>query len=157
MPISEIFSWGLTVLDKDRISKNKADILSIRLQIEEITGMGKEAFLQDKRNPLSLKYLLIEAVEAITEVCQHILARTKGVSCSGYIDCIVKAGEKGIITAPLSSKLRRLADLRNSLIHRYWIINDEQLYDICRENTGDFGDFLIQIGIFMLKLPPVAP
>jgi hypothetical protein len=104
----------------------------------------------------------------------------------------------------LSSKLRRLADLRNSLIHRYWIINDddpvksqksrrsraggspelldlpgfplsrrndeigikttfyesifdEQLYDICKENTGGFGDFLIQIDIFMLKLPPVAP
>jgi len=145
------------VLDKDRISKNKADILSIQIQIEKITEMGKETFLLDYRNPLALKYLLIEAVEAITEICQHILARIKGASCSGYIDCIVKAGENGLITPTLSNKLRRLADLRNSLIHRYWIINDGELYNICKENLGDFGDFITQIDDFMFKLPPVAP
>ena len=145
------------VLDKDRISKNKADILSVQSQIQEVVGIDREPFLLDKRNPLSLKYLLIEAVEAITEICQHILARTKGVSCSGYVDCIVKAGENGIITPLLSNKLRRLADLRNSLIHRYWIINDEELYNICKANLGDFSDFVTQTDDFIRKLSSVAP
>jgi uncharacterized protein YutE (UPF0331/DUF86 family) len=92
------------VLDKDRISKNKADILTIQIQIEKITEIGKETFLLDYRNPLALKYLLIEAVEAITEICQHILARIKGASCSGYIDCIVKAGENGLLMRPKLSR-----------------------------------------------------
>ena len=85
--------------------------------------MGKETFLPDYRNPLALKYLLIEAVEAITEICQHILARAKGASCSGYIDCIVKAGENGLITPTLANKLRRLADLRNSLIPNFPLLH----------------------------------
>jgi len=139
------------VLDKDRIAKNKADILSIKAQIEEMIAMGKETFILDKRNPLSLKYLLIEAVEAITDICQHILARVKGISCSGYVDCIVKAGENGIITPELSNRLRRLADLRNSLIHRYWIINDEDLFYICKDNVGDLNNFTIQIDEFIVK------
>ncbi len=98
---------------------------------------------------MSLKYLLIEAVEAITDLCQHVLAKTKGVACDGYVDCIVKAGNNAIITPELSNKLRRLADLRNSLIHRYWIINDEELFKVSKENIGDLQDFVDQIDVFV--------
>ena len=139
----------MRVLDINRIAKNKADILDVRAQAEQVVSVGKEAFLADKRNSLSLRYLLIEAVEAITDVCQHILAKTKGVACDGYVDCIVKAGNNAIITIELSNKLRRLADLRNSLIHRYWIVNDEELYSISKNNIGDLSDFLDQIDAFV--------
>ncbi len=140
------------MLDRDRITKDKTDILSIKSQIEDIIAAGKESFLSEKRNSLSVKYLLVEAVEAITDSCQHILAKTKGIACEGYVDCIVKAGENSIITSPLANKLRRLADLRNSLIHRYWIINDEELFIVCKENINDLKDFVSQIDDFTAKL-----
>lgn len=109
----------------------------------------KRLFFQTKGTPCLLKYLLIEAVEAITDVCQHILAKTKGVVCDGYVDCILKAGNNEIISSELSNKLRRLADLRNSLIHRYWIINDEELYKVSKDNIGDLHDFVEQIDAFV--------
>ncbi len=137
------------MLDRDRIAKDKTDLLNVKAQIEDITAADKELFLSDKRNSLSLKYLLIEAVEAISDVCQHILAKTKGLACEGYIDCIVKAGDNGVITPDLSNKLRRLADLRNSLIHRYWIIHDEELFTICKDNIKDLEDFVVQIDNFV--------
>ena len=40
------------MLDKDRMAKDKADILSIKTQIEEIVAMDKKAFMLDKRNLL---------------------------------------------------------------------------------------------------------
>ena len=141
--------WGVKVLDVNRIAKNKADILDVKIQAEKVVSVDKETFLSDKRNSLSLKYLLIEAVEAITEVCQHILAKTKGLACDGYVDCIVKARDNGIITPELSNKLRRLADLRNTLIHRYWIIDDEELFTVSKSNIGDLNDFVEQIDAFV--------
>ncbi len=129
----------------DRVSKGIADILEAQAEMRKILSAGKEAFLSDRKNSLSVKYLLIEAVEAIADVCQHLLAKAKGVACSGYVDCIVKAGENGIIRPELANKLRKLADLRNSLIHRYWIINDEELFAQCSANIGDFSDFAAQI------------
>lgn len=139
------------MLDKDRITKDKTDILNVKVQIEEMIAADEEAFLLDKRNRLSLKYLLIEAVEAITDIYQHILAKTKGIACSGYVDCIIKAGENGIIKTQLSNKLRRLADLRNNLIHRYWIIDDKELFKVCKDNLGDFEDFVVQIDNLVTK------
>jgi len=137
------------VLDVNRIAKNKADILDVKAQAEKVISADRETFLSDKRNSLSLRYLLIEAVEAITDMCQHILAKTKGVACDGYIDCIIKAGNNAIITSELSNKLRRLADLRNSLIHRYWIISDAELYKVSKDNIGDLHDFVEQIDAFI--------
>ncbi len=131
--------------NSNRISKGIADILEAKAQMEKILSSGKEAFLSDRRNSLALKYLLIQAVEAIADVCQHILAKTKGVACSGYVDCIVKAGENEVIQSSLATNLRKLADLRNSLVHRYWIINDDELFEHCTANINDFSDFCSQV------------
>jgi uncharacterized protein YutE (UPF0331/DUF86 family) len=138
-------SWRRFVQNNDRVSKGISDILDAKAEMERILSAGKEAFLSDRKNSLALKYLLIQAVEAITDVCQHQLAKTKGVVCSGYVDCIVKAGENGVIRSELATKLRRLADLRNSLVHRYWTINDGDLFDQCRANISDFSDFSSQV------------
>ena len=129
----------------DRITKGIADILETKVEMENILSAGRDSFLADKKSALVLRYLLIEAVEAITDVCQHLLAKTKGVACSGYVDCIVKAGENGVIKVELSKKLQKLADLRNSLIRRYWIINDEELFAQCSANIGDLPDFCRQV------------
>lgn len=133
----------------NRIAKAISDVLETSSEIQKILSAGKEAFLSDKKYSLALKYLLIEAVEAITDVCQHLLAKAKGAACNGYVDCIVKAGEHGIVKADLANKLRRLADLRNSLIHRYWIINDDELFTQCSANIGDFEQFVSQIKAFL--------
>ena len=132
--------------NSDRVSKGIADILEAKAEMEKILSSGKESFLSDRKNSLALKYLLIQAVEAIADVCQHLLAKTKGVVCSGYVDCIVKAGENGVIQSTLAGKLRKLADLRNSLVHRYWIINDGELFNHCSANINDFSDFSSQVG-----------
>jgi uncharacterized protein YutE (UPF0331/DUF86 family) len=145
MLISGTSSGRRSVQNGDRISKGIADILEAKADIEKILSSGRASFLAERKNALALRYLLIEAVEAITDVCQHLLARKKGVACSGYVDCIVKAGENGVIKVELSKKLRKLADLRNSLIHRYWIINDEELFTQCSANIGDLPDFCRQV------------
>lgn len=61
------------------------------------------------------------------------------------LERLKKAGSYGLISTGLSNKLKRLADLRNSLIHRYWIIKDDELYDITKENKEDLVDFLDEI------------
>jgi uncharacterized protein YutE (UPF0331/DUF86 family) len=142
----------MLLLNIERIAKNKADILSVKSEIINIVNVSKENFLSDKKNILSLKYLLIQAVETVTDTCQHILAKVKGIACEGYVDCIVKAGEYNIIPHDLANRLRKLANLRNNLIHRYWIINDEELYNITRDNIEDLHDFVIQIDELVGKI-----
>lgn len=91
------------------------------------------------------KYILIEIAEAISNILQHILARQKGIAVSGYIDTIIKAKEHNIISDNLFKQLKPFFDFRNSLIHRYWIIDDSLLIDNIIHGIDDFDTFIREI------------
>ncbi|MFC2166140.1 DUF86 domain-containing protein [Acidobacteriota bacterium] len=139
-------------IDKDRFLKAKMDLVRVSDQIDQLFGTGIKDYLSDERNVLSLKYLLIESVEAIADICQHLLAKAKGIVCEGYVDCIVKAGEAGIINVSLAQKLRKLADLRNILIHRYWVVDDKKIYTQTVENKKYLREFVEQTDSFVASL-----
>ena len=153
MRISGISFSESQVLDRNRIAKDIADIATARGELERLLAVDQAAFLADSRNVFSMRYLIIQAVEALTDLCQHILARTRGIPCDGYIDCVVKAGEHGIISVVLAEWLRRLAALRNILVHRYWSIDDARVYVETKANLSDLTTFIEEIEVLVRTLP----
>jgi len=141
------------VHDRDRIAKDIADIAMARGELERLIAVDQATFFSDSRNAFSVRYLIIQTVEAMTDICQHMLARTRGIPCDGYIDCIVKAGEHGIISVALAERLRRLAALRNILLHRYWSIDDARVYTETQANVSDLATFIDEIEALVRTLP----
>ena len=97
------------------------------------------------------KYILIELAEAMSNTIQHILAKEKGTAVSGYIDTVLKAHDNGIISDDLFQRLKPFFDFRNSLIHRYWIIDDQRLIFSIQSGRNDFDRFLEEIEAYILK------
>ena len=153
MLISGISFSESQVLDRNRIAKDIADIAMARREIERLIAVDRATFFSDSRNVFSVRYLIIQTVEAMTDICQHMLARTRGIPCDGYIDCIVKAGEHGIISVALTERLRRLAALRNILVHRYWSIDDARVYIETKANVSDLTTFIDEIEALVRALP----
>ena len=50
-------------------------------------------------------------------------------------------GEAGIISPELTTRLQQLARFRNLLVHMYWKIEYEQVYDVIQNNLGDLRAF----------------
>jgi len=69
----------------------------------------------------------------------------------GYPDCFEKLSDAKIITRKLSMNLKKLAGLRNILIHKYWEIDDRKVFQSAKENIGDFEEFLNQLNKFVRK------
>ena len=141
------------MVDLNRIAKAQSDLSESERLLRSLVALGKDEFLKDWKAALALRYVLIAAVEAITDICQHLLARVNHVACDGYVDCIVKAEEEGIITTSLAANLRRLADLRNHLVHRYWVVDDERRFDETMSNLDDIPSFLAQVVTYLDKSP----
>jgi uncharacterized protein YutE (UPF0331/DUF86 family) len=141
------------VIDRNRVARALADLVTTRDEITQLAATEQTVFLADRRNSLALRYLIIQAVEAVADICQHILAQQAGIICEGYVDCIVKAGTQGIISAALAQPLRRLAALRNMLVHRYWIADDIRLYVETRAHQHDLDTFRQDIEIFLQQHP----
>jgi uncharacterized protein YutE (UPF0331/DUF86 family) len=131
----------------------KVDPIRIRQYLTEIKKNSLELNRLIDQNDLTpdsiplkaAKYILIELAEAMSNSIQHILARDKGIAVSGYIDAILKAHENNLISESLFQKLKPFFDFRNSLIHRYWSIDDSRLIGNLLRGRGDFDHFIEEI------------
>jgi uncharacterized protein YutE (UPF0331/DUF86 family) len=97
------------------------------------------------------KYILIELAEAMSNTIQHLLAKDKGVAVSGYVDAVVKAFENGLVDKNLFDRLKPFFDFRNSLVHRYWRIDDRRLIDNIKNGKDDFDLFISQVESYLDK------
>jgi uncharacterized protein YutE (UPF0331/DUF86 family) len=126
-------------VDSVRLKKYLTDIVRSANELKKIIEQNS---LQSESIELkAAKYILIELAEAMSNTLQHILAKQKGIAVSGYIDTIVKGRKEGIISEGLYKKLKPFFDFRNSLVHRYWIIDDEKLIANIEAGRNDFDQF----------------
>ncbi len=135
----------------EKIKTLEKDILNSVSEIRSLIAKEEDIFIREQRDIYSLRYLLIEAVESMANMCNHILTRMTSQVPKGYPDCFEKLYQAKIITKELGEKLGRAARLRNIMIHKYWEIDDRKVFKSAKENIGDFEEFLRQINKFIEK------
>ena len=137
-------------IDMVRLKKYLADITNSSRDLNNIVDQKK---LQPESIELkAVKYILIELAEAMSNTLQHILAKQMGIAVSGYIDTIAKGYKEGVISDDLFNKLKPFFDFRNSLVHRYWVIDDNKLITNILNGKNDFEQFVDEIDIFIKSL-----
>ena len=130
----------------------KSYLAEIRKNSSELNQLIDQNELKAESLPLkAAKYLLIELAEAMSNTIQHILAKEKGVAVSGYIDSVVKAHQHGLISADMFQRLKPFFDFRNSLIHRYWSIDDNRLIENIKNGRDDFDRFVEEIEAYLAE------
>ena len=135
--------------DPIRIKSYFAEIRKNSLELNQLIAQNE---LRAESLPLkAAKYLLIELAEAMSNTIQHILAKEKGVAVSGYIDSVVKAHQHGLISADMFQRLKPFFDFRNSLIHRYWSIDDDRLIENIKNGRDDFDRFVEEIEAYLTE------
>jgi len=77
---------------------------------------------------LSVRYLIIQLVEAAASVCVRVLLSVYHETVEGFPECFMRLGLKGVLPVNLASKMASVARPRNLLVHRYWAIDDEKVY-----------------------------
>ena len=135
--------------DPVRIKSYLAEIRKNSLDLS--TLIDQNDLTPDSLALKAAKYMLIELTEAMSNTIQHILAKEKGVAVSGYIDAVVKGHEHGILSENLLQKLKPFFDFRNSLIHRYWSIDDNRLIDNIKKGRNDFDRFIEEVESYISK------
>lgn len=118
-------------------------------RLNELGQLPLDDFLADYRNTDSAKYLLIVAVEAAIDLCNHIVARRQGRGPDGYADCFAVLSELGVVSPELADRLKRMARFRNLIVHLYWKVDNRQVYEIVRGDLEDLEEFRQQMSAWL--------
>lgn len=135
-------------LDIEKIKKRISEIEESINEINKIVSINEYEFWKDKRNITSVKYYLLEAIEAVGGICVHIVAKKFGKGVNSLSECINILEEEEILDKELSSRLKKMIKFRNKLIHKYWEIDDKLVYEYAKNETDDFTDFIKEIKKF---------
>jgi uncharacterized protein YutE (UPF0331/DUF86 family) len=145
-------SWGrikLAHLDKDKILRYKAEIREDQNVLAQITSEDAADFIRDPLKIRALKYTLIVLVEAICNLCRHVLAKKAYILIEEYMEAILKMQEKAFLSEKIAGKLIPFTRLRHQLIQGYWKTDDRRLFIETKENLKTIDEFLSEIDQFL--------
>jgi uncharacterized protein YutE (UPF0331/DUF86 family) len=88
----------------------------------------------------AIRYHIIVLAEALGSLCLQIAAEDLNRTPQSYSQCFKILEEEGICNC--ARDLIALIRLRNLLVHRYWIIDDSQVYNAIKNNFKAVDKFL---------------
>lgn len=133
-------------LNRDLIQRRFQDINRSLERLEQLRALPKDAFLTDQDLLDIASYRLLTAIEAAIQICFHISAQRLHRVPEEYAECFAILGEAGILSPELSQSLQKMARFRNMLVHMYWAIDYERVYEVLREGLDDLRQFVRAIG-----------
>ncbi len=118
-------------------------------KLEGFSKLSKKEFMSQGEKIDATKYNFIVAIEAMIDICNRIISMKKLGSPQDYSQVIKIMNQKGLFEAALSERLIEMVKFRNMLVHLYWKIEDDRVYEYLKKNLDDFEAFRGAIRLYL--------
>ena len=120
-------------------------------KLNRLAQVSKTEFLGRHEKVDATKYNFIVAIEAMIDICNRIVSKERFGQPQDYSGLIRLMLEKDVLDEELAKRLIRMVKFRNMLVHLYWKVEDERLYEYFRNNLNDFKEFKASIRHYLRR------
>lgn len=124
-------------------------------QLRQLARLPQQELAKDLVKLGATKYYLQVAIECCINAANHIIARKNFRAPESYADSFTVLAENEIVEENFASRARRMAGLRNRLVHLYWEVDESILYTILQNDLDDFDQFKAYV-YHLLQDPEVS-
>jgi uncharacterized protein YutE (UPF0331/DUF86 family) len=128
-------------LDADVVRGRCEEIEQSLERLTRIRSMGRQTFLIDADAKDIACYRLLIAIEAALALCYHVSARQLRAVAEDYAGCFESLETGGLIPPDLSARLQQMARFRNLLVHVYWTVDYDRVFDVLEGDLNDLLEF----------------
>lgn len=143
----------ISKLNLEKIEKNISFIQECVNELKNLSLLSEEEFLSDNRNYAASESYLRRALEAMFDICRHILSKMYGFKEIEYKKVALEIGKKGVIEDKnfANTVLLKMAGYRNRLVHMYYEVSKKEIYEIIKNRLSDIDKFIEEIVNFLNK------
>lgn len=127
------------------------------LLLADARRMSPDEFLKDRIRQASTERFLHLTIESCLNIGNRILALyqfTKPIRTPvTYADIFRELEQLGVVDRDFASRLMEMARFRNRLVHLYWELEPETVYDILQKRLEDFVAFRDKVTDFLNAHP----
>jgi len=131
--------------DQNKIMKLTSEIFNSLEKLRELSNIEKEDFLKDEYKIASAKYFLLVSIGAVIDISSHLISKNRFRAPENYADTFKVLYEEELLPEYLMIKLIEMAKFRNRLVHIYWELDDELIYQLIKEDIKDIEEFVDNI------------
>jgi uncharacterized protein YutE (UPF0331/DUF86 family) len=128
-------------LDADVVRGRCKEIEQSLERLTRLRSMGRQTFLIDADAKDIACYRLLIAIEAALALCYHVSARQLRAVAEDYAGCFESLETGGLIPPDLSRRLQQMARFRNLLVHVYWTVDYDRVFDVLEGDLNDLLEF----------------
>jgi uncharacterized protein YutE (UPF0331/DUF86 family) len=129
------------VVDKPKLDQMLSNLSRYSGRLAELAGIGREAFLSNPDKIGHAKYLLVIAIECCIDVANHVISSENFRFPRHNADSFTVLVEQGILPEDKQESLRAMARFRNRLVHLYWEVDDDRVFEFLEHSLSDLEDF----------------
>ena len=132
-------------LDVEVVRGRCQEIEQALVRLDRIRSEGRAHFLANRDTQDIACYRLLTAIEAALALCYHVSARRLRRVPEDYSGCFEELETAGLIAASLSRRLQQMARFRNLLVHVYWTIDYNRIFDVLEHDLDDLREFSLVV------------
>ncbi|SFR13469.1 type VII toxin-antitoxin system HepT family RNase toxin [Desulfoscipio geothermicus] len=123
--------------------------------LESFTKVAKEDYLSDITIQGATERYLQLSIESCLNIGGRVLSLNQdapelAAPCN-YADIFIKLGKLGVMPESFAGRLVHMAKFRNKLVHGYWEIDKERVFQILHEDLKDIYKFREYIIKYLAK------
>jgi uncharacterized protein YutE (UPF0331/DUF86 family) len=128
-------------LNPDLVRTRCQEIEDAVARLERLRSLTRADFVNSEDARDIACYRLLVAAEAALALCYHVSARRLSKVPEDYAGCFTLLRDAGLIDPELADRLGRMARFRNLLVHMYWKIDYDRVYDVIAHDLDDLRAF----------------
>lgn len=136
------------MVDRPKIDEMLSNLHSYAAVLKHLAATSREPFLANTDKTGNAKYHMVIAIECCIDITNHIIASEQYRIPSDNADGFTILYEHHVIPEELAERLRAMARFRNRLVHLYWRIDDERVWDYLQTGLGDLDRFMAAVASF---------
>ena len=143
----------------ERIKEHLKYLNKYYLLLLEAREIPRDEFMKSSMQQAGAERCLHLAIESCLNIGNRMISLyqfSKPVSTpETYADIFKEMYRLGVIDDAFKERLIKMARFRNRLVHLYWEINPETVYQLLQDNLGDFKQFQEKVVAYLNqnKLP----
>jgi uncharacterized protein YutE (UPF0331/DUF86 family) len=129
------------MVDPRKIESLFRDLDGYLASLKQLALLSRDNLAKDQISLGAAKYYLQISVECCINVANHVISRQGLRTPETYAESFTILAENGVIDAEFCATAHKMVRMRNRLVHLYWEVDADILYDTLRYNLADFDRF----------------
>ena len=139
------------VADRRKLEDRIDRIRRFKRDLEEFARIPREAFRGNRERQYAVLHAMQNAIEGCIEIASHIVSADRLGAPTDHAHLFSLLEENRVIPASVAESMRQMARFRNRIVHLYWDLDLDLVYEYLTARLGDVDSYLTAIEEYLGK------